>query len=66
MAGNDGGLRKMTIPKGLEKILLIKCDELDRLGRDHLTDSDIMDILEECRRKNIPITRRELEDIIME
>lgn len=56
----------MTIPKGLEKILLIKCDELDRLGRDHLTDSDIMDILEECRRKNIPITRRELEDIIME
>lgn len=34
---------------------------------DHLNDSDIMDILEECARKNIPIpiTRKELEQLGM-
>ena len=35
------------------------------MGYDHLNDSDIMDILEECERRNITITREELEQLGM-
>ncbi len=47
----------------LKNIILTKCGERDRLGYDHLTDSDIMGILEECHNRNIPVTRKELEQL---
>lgn len=47
----------------LKNIILATCEERDHLGYDHLTDSDIMDILEECHRRNIPVTRKELEQL---
>ncbi len=47
--------------KELKEIILAKCDERERLGYDHLNDSDIMDILEECERKGVPVTRKEIE-----
>ncbi len=47
----------------LKSIILAKCDERERLGYDHLNDSDIMSILEECERKNIPVTRKEIEQL---
>lgn len=49
--------------KDLKDIILAKCDEREQAGYDHLTDSDIMDILEECERKNILVTRKELEQL---
>lgn len=45
----------------LKKIILAKCDEREREGYDHLTDSDIMDIIEECQRKRIEVTREKLK-----
>lgn len=48
----------------LKKIILAKCDEREREGYDHLTDSDIMDIIEECERKRIEVTRKKLEQFI--
>ena len=50
----------------LKNVILAKCDERERLGYDHLGDSDIIDILEECERKNIPVTRKELEKLGMD
>ena len=47
----------------LKNIILAKCDEREHLGYDHLNDSDIMDILEECNNKNISVTRKELEQL---
>lgn len=47
----------------LKDIILAKCNEREQAGYDHLNDSDIMDILEECERKNIPVTRKELEQL---
>ncbi len=49
--------------KELKDIILAKCDERERMGFGHLNDSDIMDILEECERKNIPVTRKEIEQL---
>ena len=49
--------------KELKDIILAKCDERERMGFDHLTDSDIMSILEECERKGIPVTRKEIEQL---
>ena len=49
--------------KELKEIILNKCYELEHQGYDHLNDSDIMDILEECERKNIPVTRKDLEQL---
>ena len=49
--------------KELKEIVLKKCDERERAGYKHLTDSDIMTILEECERKNIHVTRKELEEL---
>ena len=49
--------------KELKDIILAKCDERERMGFDHLNDSDIMDILEECERKNILVTRKEIEQL---
>lgn len=48
----------------LKKIILAKCDEREREGYDYLTDSDIMDIIEECERKRIEVTRKKLEEFI--
>lgn len=45
----------------LKKIILAKCDEREREGYDHLTDSDIMDIIEECERRGIEVTREKLK-----
>jgi hypothetical protein len=47
--------------KELKEIILNKCNEREQSGYDHLTDSDIMDILEECERRSIQVTRQELE-----
>jgi len=52
--------------KELKDIILAKCDERERKGFDHLNDSDIMAILEECERKNIPVTRKEIEQLGMD
>jgi len=38
-----------------KQIILNKCYELKQGGYDHLNDSDIMDILEECERNNQPL-----------
>lgn len=46
----------------IKKIILAKCDEQEREGYDHLTDSDIMDIIEECERRGIEITREKLKE----
>jgi len=51
--------------KELKDIILTKCDECERNGFDYLDDSDIMDILEECERRNIFITRKEIEQLGM-
>ena len=51
--------------KDIKDIILAKCDERERLGYDHLNDSDVTDIIEECKRKNIPVTRKELEQLGM-
>lgn len=47
-------------------IILNKCNERENLGYDNLTDSDIMDILEECERQNQPIPRKEIELLFSE
>ena len=47
--------------KELKEIILAKCDEREKAGYDSLTDSDIMDILDECKRKGIFVSRKELE-----
>jgi len=52
--------------KELRDIILAKCDERERMGFNHLNDSDIMDILEECERKNIHVTRKEIEQLGMD
>ena len=46
----------------LKKIILAKCDEREREGYDSLTDSDIMDIIEECERRGIEVTREKLKE----
>lgn len=46
----------------LKKIILAKCDEREREGYDRLTDSDIMDIIEECERRGIEVTREKLKE----
>lgn len=46
----------------IKKIILAKCDEREREGHDHLTDSDIMDIIEECERKRLEVTREKLKE----
>ena len=51
------------IPSEARTIILAKCNEMEAMGYDYLSDSDIMDILEECRRKNIPASRKMLEQI---
>jgi muramoyltetrapeptide carboxypeptidase LdcA involved in peptidoglycan recycling len=51
--------------KELKGIILAKCDECERNGFWYLNDSDIMDILEECERRNIPVTRKEIEQLGM-
>ncbi|MBR6158489.1 MAG: hypothetical protein IKQ27_16165, partial [Lachnospiraceae bacterium] len=47
----------------LQVLLMAKCDERQRQGCDHLTDSDLMDLMEECRNAGIPIKRCDLESI---
>ena len=51
--------------KELKDIILTKCDECERNGFGYLNDSDVMDILEECERRNIFVTRKELEQLGM-
>lgn len=51
--------------KELKDIILAKCDECERNGFDYLSDSDVMDILEECERRNISVTRKEIEQLGM-
>ncbi len=52
--------------KEFKDIILAKCDERERMGFDHLNNSDIMNILKECERKNIPVTRKEIEQLGMD
>lgn len=52
--------------KQLKDIVLTKCNEVESQGYDHLTDSDIMDILEECDRQGITVSRKELEDLMLD
>ena len=47
----------------LKILLMAKCDEKQRRNSDHLTDSDLMDLMEECRNADIPIKRCDLESI---
>ena len=47
----------------IKKIILAKCDEREREGYDYLTDSDIMDIIEECERKKLDVTRIKLKEL---
>lgn len=49
-----------------KSIILKKCDEREQMGFDHLNDSDIMDIIEECDRQGAHISRREIEAIFQE
>lgn len=49
--------------KKLKKIILAKCNEREHEGYDHLTDSDIMDIIEECERRGIEVTREKLKEL---
>lgn len=46
-----------------KQILSNKCDEREQNGYDHLNDSDIIDILEECERYGQPLSRKEIEYI---
>lgn len=46
--------------KELAQIIMAKIDEREKLGYDTLTDSDVMDIIDECNEKGIPCTRTEL------
>lgn len=46
----------------IKKIILAKCNEREREGYDSLTDSDIMDIIEECERRGIEVTREKLKE----
>lgn len=52
----------MTIDqkKELKEIVIAKCDEVEKRGYDFLTDSDVLDIIDECKEKGIPVTRKEL------
>lgn len=52
-------LRKQKIAK----IILAKCDERKKAGYDSLTDSDIMDIFDECELQGISVTRKELKSM---
>ena len=58
----EEGWKKNT-NKALKDVVLAKCDEREKAGFDHLNDSDIMDILEECQRKGIKYTRQDLEEL---
>ena len=57
--------RGVYMTKELKDIILAKCDECERNGFDYLSDSDVMDILEECERRNISVTRKEIEQLGM-
>lgn len=46
-----------------KQIILNKCNEREQSEYDHLNDSDIMDILEECERCGQPISRKEINSI---
>jgi hypothetical protein len=58
----EEGWKKNT-NTALKKVVIAKCDEREKAGFDHLNDSDIMDILEECQRKGIKYTRQDLEEL---
>lgn len=46
--------------KLIKEIVLKKCEERESAGFEELHDSDIMDILDECERNNIKVTRKDL------
>ena len=52
--------QKKKIPKELLIIVNNKIKERENAGYDYLTDSDIMDILEESERQNLKVTRKML------
>lgn len=58
----EEGWKKNT-NTALKDVILAKCDEREKAGFDHLNDSDIIDILEECQRKGIKYTRQDLEEL---
>ena len=49
-----------------KQVILEKIDERERMGFDCLTDSDVMDILEELDRRRIPYTREDLIKVGLE
>ena len=58
---------KSLIDDALRKTIIIdKCDERENQGYDHLNDSDIMDILEECQKLNIDISRAYIDKIFQD
>lgn len=44
----------------LSQIVMAKVNERERMGYDHLQESDVTAILEECERKNILVTKNDL------
>lgn len=61
----DGGLglcpELIERKNKIKEIVTAKLNERESAGYQTLTDSDIMDILEEFERNNIEISRKELE-----
>ena len=49
--------------RDLVLIVLEKCNEREKAGYDTLTDSDVMDILEECERIGVNATRQDLKEL---
>ena len=58
---------KTLIDNALRKcIILDKCDERESRGYDTLNDSDVMDILEECERLDVEISREYINKLFDE
>ena len=45
----------------IKDIIFKKIEERENAGYDSLTDSDVMDILDECERNKIELSRKELK-----
>lgn len=48
--------------KELKEIILKKIEEGEKHGWDFLSDSDVLDIIEEAKAKDIPCGRKELHE----
>lgn len=50
----------------IKKAVLQKCEDREKHGYKNLTDSNIMDIIEDCERKGVRMTRKDLECLGMD